>query len=297
MRRQIFGWIFTVVVPLLFFSGVAANDLSPPGHYQITVVSNEFGSDELVTYDLDGGSPTRFGPEGVTGLFPAWSPAGKRIAFVRDEILVMDADGSNESPVTSDGGNKHVPTWSPDGSRIAFQHNAAGPRAEVWVVNSDGSNPTLLIREDRFVGHPAWSPDGKHIAYSIWTNGRAENLRLFNLDTAESPVNLKAVGFFPAWSPDGTMLLMSAGRPIAVCDTAGESTRSLISNGTEAAWSPDGRYIAYVEIDHSAKGVGTRHDLVIFDVVNETHRTMLKRKLPPSSGRPSWKPFPRAADQ
>lgn len=65
---------------------------------------------------------------------PAWSPDGRKIAFMRafgpfsDEgfpaivgLFVMDADGSNVRQLTPFSGTEdHFPAWSPDSRRIAF---------------------------------------------------------------------------------------------------------------------------------------------------------------------------------
>ena len=43
---------------------------------------------------------------------PAWSPDGRKIAFVRDGVYVVNADGSEERRLTRTG---DTPTWSPNG--------------------------------------------------------------------------------------------------------------------------------------------------------------------------------------
>ena len=63
------------------------------------------------------------------GRDPAWSPAGKRLAFVRKgHVHVMNADGTKLRQVTrgksvEDSG----PSWSPDGRQIAFIRNEELP--------------------------------------------------------------------------------------------------------------------------------------------------------------------------
>ena len=73
---------------------------------------------------------------GDTGLEPAWSPDGGRIAFHANrndqtypgwlDIYVMNADGSSVTNLTDAEGNDYRPVWSPDGSRIAFRSRRPG---------------------------------------------------------------------------------------------------------------------------------------------------------------------------
>jgi dipeptidyl aminopeptidase/acylaminoacyl peptidase len=85
---------------------------------------------QLETIAPDGSH--RSGPL-VTGLQPAWSPDGSRIAYVASvngisQLFVMNADGSGATQLThtpdpDDGGGSGVPKWSPDGTKLAFETN------------------------------------------------------------------------------------------------------------------------------------------------------------------------------
>jgi Tol biopolymer transport system component len=92
----------------------------------------------------------------------AWSPDGRRIAFVTDirsrftgtagEIAVMNADGSGFHPVCDEavcGQGLDDPRWSPDGSRLLFSNMGTiaffgvGPLpSRVWIAPPDGPVPT-----------------------------------------------------------------------------------------------------------------------------------------------------------
>ncbi len=53
--------------------------------------------------------------------FPAWSPDGELIAFVRDgELWITSKDASDERQLTHGLGRIVTPTWSSDGSKILF---------------------------------------------------------------------------------------------------------------------------------------------------------------------------------
>ena len=106
----------------------------------------------------------------------AWSPDGRRIAFVENGglskgagIFVMNEDGSGRTPVTPYlGSGSYVGqlSWSPDGSRIAYES-----KGRLFVVGLDGSAPSPLGKGTR----PAWSPDGATITYFRGPQGGASS--------------------------------------------------------------------------------------------------------------------------
>jgi TolB protein len=74
---------------------------------------------------------------------PAWSPDGRKIAFVSDrtgnsEVYVMNADGTGQRNLTRNPAFDADPTWSPDARKIAFASNRDG-KYGVYVMNADGS--------------------------------------------------------------------------------------------------------------------------------------------------------------
>jgi Tol biopolymer transport system component len=99
--------------------------------------------------------------------FPAWSPDGEWIAFVRkekhdgipsteDQIWVMRADGSDAHPVTDTPDHIHgQPQWSPDGSWLVYQafsaHQQVGP--SVWALSVETGEANQIIAS---ATNPVW---------------------------------------------------------------------------------------------------------------------------------------------
>ena len=112
--------------------------------------------------DADGSNLTRLTTSYKDDGYPAWSPAGSKIAFNsnRDgrkyDIFAMDADGNNQINITKcRKSSDSYPAWSPDGSKIAFRSDRDGD-LEIYVMNADGSNQTNITNNPAYDSDPAW---------------------------------------------------------------------------------------------------------------------------------------------
>ena len=188
-------------------------------------------SDQIYVMNADGSNLTQItdGAPRVTNRYPAFSPDGSRIAFVRYEdqgngnfysLSVMGIDGSGLRHIVNSPGTLGEPAWSPDGSRIAFIRGQdmtvegaaymAACASEIYVVDVFSHKYTNLTRG---VGgtDPSWSPDGTRIAFSSFRDGNYEIYtmnpdgndiqQLTRTDWAEAE---------PAWSPDGKQIAYAA---------------------------------------------------------------------------------------
>jgi Tol biopolymer transport system component len=196
----------------------------------------------------------------------AWSPDGRRLAFMSDragnfEIYVVNADGSGERRLTSAPESDGGPVWSPDGRKIAFVRSildryGIARRSEIYVMDADGSGQRAIGRG----GGAAWSPDGRKIAFRSERTGKAE-LFLVNVD-GSGLVNLTrnpAADGGPAWAPDGKKIYFVRGRygksDVYAMNADGSGARNLSRNpeppgddgkDNSPVVSPDGRRIAFL---------------------------------------------------
>ena len=147
--------------------------------------------DELWLVATDGSAPRRL-TSGPDDGAPAWSPNGRRLAFVRDgQVAVLDVDGGEPARLTDLPLGAGAPHWSPDGRRLAFTApvdptgGARGPlvsdgldyqadgagmygpvRAQLHVLDLDSHEVRQLTEGPESAGEPAWSPDGATLAFT-----------------------------------------------------------------------------------------------------------------------------------
>ena len=150
----------------------------------------------LMLVDLSSGEARRLTTGEHDEFLPAFSPDGRRIAFVsnRDadpdrsynsDLWTVAVDGSASEPrrLTSFAGADNDPdsdsalAWSPDGRSIAYLQGGpielfAYGTTRLAVVPADGGAARIVTADlDRNVSDPSWSRDGKSLRFLVEDDG------------------------------------------------------------------------------------------------------------------------------
>jgi dipeptidyl aminopeptidase/acylaminoacyl peptidase len=253
--------------------GAEAPRWSPDGS-QVVFVSSLGGGPELWSAAPDGGALTRLtvGMGGIGHLasfMPVWSPTGRHIAYVSaktgaDEVWLWSADGAPDRQLTGLGARIEALAWAPDGEALAVASNARGV-FDVYRVDVATGATRQLTNDPCYEVYPRFTPDGRILYVRLneaWTD---HDVILMNGDGSEPKVVLQDRDCFdyhygrtfgyPLVSPDGRWFLFRSDRSgwfnvwAAPVDGDGAPRRIAPADAdqSDAAWSPDGRSIAYVE--------------------------------------------------
>jgi len=192
--------------------------------------------------------------------YPQWIPNVKdKVAFVRFQgpkgaLFVADEDGKNQLQLTGYNASEHF-SWSPDRNWIAFATDRHG-KWQIYKVNVTNKQEVRLTKNQFNDQNPRWSPKGNKIAFqSDRRNGDSD-----------------------IWIMD-----VNGGNPENITD-------GVVGAGYdgEAAWSPDGKYIAH-HCNHIGWG-GPKVCLAVLPTATTPSATGPFSKHMASGIEPLWSP-------
>lgn len=141
------------------------------------------------------------------------------------------------------------PRWSPDGRTIAFLSNRADEKqAQLYLIPCDGGEARPLTSlKDMSIGSLEWSPDGKQFLCAI----RQKDQEAIDRDADEQKKKLGIVARHittTRYKGDGRGYLPAEKWHLWLVNARTGKAKQL-TNGRndefEAAWSPDGQWVAY----------------------------------------------------
>ena len=285
---------------------------TPPPTARIAFVATGWsvpGADsEIFVMNEDGTGITSISNSRGRDEEPAWSPDGKKIAFVSNrngnyEVYIMNADGSNQTRLTNKPEDDHYPAWSPDGKQIIFS-SLDNAHDDLYVIDVNGVNLTRLTDSpDVNERYPDWSPDGRTIVFSSFGGGDSG---IFMMDSDGSNVRLVMAGplHYPKWSTDGTQIAFD-GEPagckfeIYIMDADGSNMREITNHpagcggyNKHPSWSPDGKKIVYWSSDRDPEKNSENIYIINIDSSDETALTRGVTELNYGGYDPDWSPIP-----
>jgi Tol biopolymer transport system component len=252
------------------------------------------------------------------GTQPAFSPDGKKIAYVKakpqkteirkSDVWVMPAAGGTPVQVSDLPGRATGPIWSPDGKMIAFTRKAGGDdeSKEICIVPVSATgdleeSPTqielplatwdLLAR---------WTPDNKIGVHLENPKHRA----IYTVPTSggnATQVTPQGWTFHPRWSPDGERIYFrwDRGNIASVPCEGGEISKDLLdadsrvyvaTPGGGNAVSPDGKKIVFSGAKNIIKDKKTAYEVDIYTIPVEGGEPEKLTTSPGQDRFPCWSP-------
>ncbi len=239
---------------------------------------------------------------------PQVSPDGRWVAYTvgtvdvekdrRDSDLWMVSwDGAEQVRLTSTPeSSENTPRWSPDNRFLAFLTSRGDEEekkkgAQVWLLNRAGGEAQKLTDIKGGIADLAWSPDGKRLALVVNDPDPSvdpEKIEGWKRKT-KPPIVIDRYRF----KQDREGYLTTLHTHLSIFDVEARKSEAITSGAFDdetPAWSPDGKYLAFVS--NRSQDPDRNEDTNIFVVEARAGAAprALTRFTGTDGGRPSWSP-------
>ena len=149
---------------------------------------------------------------------------------------------------TSAGGTPRQPTAGAQQAAISFWTDVPDGHAQVWVMNEDGSGRERLT--DLYSAKRGdWSRDGQRLVFDgrFYATLNDFDIGVMNADGTglRRITRGPAQDTMAAWSPDGRWIAFERQQDLWLVRSDGSGAHRLVKNGGSPDWSPNGRWIAF----------------------------------------------------
>jgi dipeptidyl aminopeptidase/acylaminoacyl peptidase len=236
---------------------------------------------------------------------PQVSPEGMWVAYTITEVdlekdksetrvWMAPVSGGDAIPMTAKGSSASRPRWSPDGKYLSFLSSRNNGKTQVWNLDRRGGEAQQLTEIPQGVRGYEWSPDGKKLLL-VLQDPKPEDLEK-DKDKKEKKKKPKP------WVIDRLQFKMDYvgyldnRRTHLFVFNLSDKKMTQITSGdfddTQPAWSPDGKFVAFVSNRTEEPDANINTDIWIVSAENKdkgnTLRQVTTNSAPDQS--PAWSP-------
>jgi dipeptidyl aminopeptidase/acylaminoacyl peptidase len=272
--------------------------ISPDGKwvaYTIGTVNRDEDKNEerIWMVPANGGEAIPLTAERVSSSHPRWSPDGKYLAFLsvrnvgKTQVWLLNRLGGEAQKLTDTPQDVSDFDWSPDSSRLVLVLRDPRPEELEEAKNKGKEKEKDAAEKEKKTKTPKpWVID--RLQFKRDTVGYLDHRRthLYVFELASKSLTQVSSGDFddeePTWSPDGTRIAFTSNRSQPDPDRTYNSDIWIVSASNkekdshptqvsvnpgedhQAAWSPDGEWIAYTsQLEPKLFQYATKHIAVV----------------------------------